>query len=67
MPAPLVMPAREKVVPGCEESVKEREMSLGNVSVVQIALAARSQWSCSLPRADTAAGILSMILVMGRL
>ena len=45
IPAPLVMPAMLYVVLGDDGSVKVRESSLGNVSVVQIARAERSQWS----------------------
>lgn len=49
MPAPLVMPAMLYSLsePG---SVNVRETSLGNVSVVQMAFAAPSQWSCEEPR-----------------
>ena len=36
MPAPLVMPAREYVVLGDDGRVKVVDMSLGNVSVVQM-------------------------------
>lgn len=43
MPAPFVMPAREYVIWGDEGSLKVRERSLGNVSVVQMARAAESQ------------------------
>lgn len=67
MPAPFVMPARENLVLGKEGRVNWREMSLGKVSVVQMAFAVPSQWSCVLPSFDTAVGILSRILVIGRL
>lgn len=45
MPAPFVMPAILYVVEADDGSLNVREMSLGNVSVVQIARAAVSQWS----------------------
>lgn len=61
------MPARENVVFGYEGRVNGREISLGKVSVVQMAWAVPSQWACVLPSADTAVGILSSILVIGRL
>jgi len=67
MPAPLVIPARLKVVPGCEGSVKVRETSFGKVSVVQIARAVLSQAACVLAREDAAEGILARILEIGRL
>jgi hypothetical protein len=40
-----------------EGRVKVLEISFGKVSVVQIARAAVSQWSCELPRASKAAGM----------
>lgn len=43
MPAPLVMPAIVYVIDGEDGSVNVREMSLGKVSVVQIARAVASQ------------------------
>lgn len=67
MPAPFVMPAREKVVFGNEGSVKGREISFGNVSVVQMAWAVFSQCSCVVPSLETAVGILSRIFEIGRL
>lgn len=61
------MPAREKVVFGCEGRVKLRETSLGKVSVVQIARAVFSQASCVFASVEAAVGILARILEMGRL
>jgi hypothetical protein len=52
MPAPLAKPAILYVTPGADGSVKVRESSLGNVSVVQIARAAASQSSCFSPSAS---------------
>ncbi len=49
MPAPFVMPAREKVVLGEDGRVNVREVTLGKVSVVHVPLAASSQCSCDLP------------------
>lgn len=51
MPAPFVMPAMEKVVVGEEGSVYWREASFGDVSVVHMPLAARSQclWDFPMP------------------
>lgn len=46
MPAPFVMPARLYVMPGEEGRVKVRDSSLGKVSVVHMARAARSQLLC---------------------
>lgn len=65
MPAPLVIPAREKVVLPWEGSVKVVEASLGKVSVVIIALAAESQEEWVLPRAEFALGMPARILSMG--
>lgn len=42
IPAPLLMPARELLVPGEERRVNVRERSLGKVSVVQMAWAVES-------------------------
>ncbi|KAI6751697.1 hypothetical protein HG531_006393 [Fusarium graminearum] len=44
MPAPLVIPAMRYSTPGEEGSSKLRDMSLGKVSVVQMAFAHSSQW-----------------------
>ena len=49
IPAPFVIPAIEKVMLGEEGSVKVREASLGNVSVVATPLAASSQSPCKFP------------------
>lgn len=66
MPAPFVMPTREYVTEGQEGRVKVRESSLGNVSVVHIALAAASQESCEADKVEYAVGIPERILCMGR-
>jgi hypothetical protein len=42
-------------------------MSFGKVSVVQMAFAAFSQWSCESPRELAQVEILGRILSMGRL
>ena len=49
MPAPLVMPAMEKLVFGEDGRLNVREANLGNVSVVQIPMAASSQCLWDLP------------------
>lgn len=46
IPAPLVMPAILKVIPGDDRRVNVREATSRNVSVVQIPLATSSQFSC---------------------
>ena len=46
--------------------MKVQERSLGKVSVVQIALAARSQSSCVAERAEWAIGTAERILEIGR-
>jgi hypothetical protein len=61
------MPATRYVTPGAEGSVKVRERSLGNVSVVQMARAAASQSSCFAPSASYAFGIAAVMRSMGRL
>ena len=67
MPAPLVMPAMRYSVLGEDGRVKVRERSLGKVSVVQMALAQASQWSCEDPRRWNAVGTLSTIFWIGSL
>ena len=67
MPAPLVMPAIRYSTEGEEGSLKVLEINLGKVSVVQIALAVRSQWSWVDPSALCAAGTFFKILSMGNL
>jgi hypothetical protein len=49
MPAPLVRPAMRYSTPGEDGSSKVRDMSLGKVSVVQIAFAQFSQWLWESP------------------
>jgi len=58
MPAPFVMPAILYSTDGDEGRVKDLEMSFGNVSVVQIAVAHDIQCLCESPRLPWAAGTL---------
>jgi hypothetical protein len=67
IPAPLVIPAILYSMDGEEGRENVREISFGKVSVVQIACAAVSQWSCELPRASNAAGIPCKIFRIGNL
>jgi hypothetical protein len=63
----LVIPAILYSIDGDEGSENDLEMSLGKVSVVQIALAHAIQWSCDDPKLSYAFGTLSMILSIGSL
>ena len=67
MPAPLAKPTRLYSIEGEDGRVKVRESSFGNVSVVQMARAADSQWSWVDPRLAWACGSVETILSMGRL
>jgi hypothetical protein len=67
MPAPLVMPAIEKVFFGEDGRVKVRDASLGNVSVVQMPLAASSQSEWDFPMLRWRVGMLLIMLAMGSL
>jgi hypothetical protein len=67
MPAPFVIPEMRYSVAGEDDREKVRDISLGKVSVVQIAEAAASQCSWEEPSALWAAGTPSRIFLMGSL
>ena len=61
------MPAMLYCMDGEDGREKVRERSFGKVSVVHIARAAASQWSCEEPRLLKAGGILCSIFWIGSL
>jgi hypothetical protein len=61
------MPAILYSISGQDGKMNVRDMSFGNVSVVQMAWAVANQWSCEFPRASWAAGILLRIFWIGNL
>ena len=62
----LAIPAKLYVIPGLDGKVKVLDISLGKVSVVQIARAVVSQESCVESRLLCAARIPGRILLIGR-